>query len=115
MVYIKDLFKKLQQYDVGYLYVVKAGDYFKVGFATLPEQRIQLIKTDNALPVEVLCLKKVPYAKELEHAIHGWLITDGFRFRNEWYNYDEKIISNLLAEIETLTDNIKNEEILALL
>ena len=107
--FVKDLFRKLRENDVGYLYVVKVGENFKVGTSTLPEQRIQLIRTDNALPLEVLCIQKLPFVNEWEKLIHEWLRTDGYHVRGEWYKDSSGILELLLEEIESFPNGMRPE------
>lgn len=113
--YIQDLFKKIREWDIGYIYLVKAGDYFKVGTSTLPEQRIQLIRTDNPIETEVLYLGKTHSMNEVEKMVHDWLKEDGYHIRGEWFRYSEEIANLVIKELQSINSDVTNPEVLELL
>lgn len=86
--------------DVGYLYIVRCNNYYKIGISLLPEQRINLIKTDNYQPVETIAIYKSKDIKGLEEGLHEVLAEEGFHERGEWFKLNHKHIGVLLELIE---------------
>lgn len=84
----------------GYVYIVQCDEVFKIGVSTLPEQRINIIKTDNYKPIVVHGFWKVedPYGVEaFFHEEYG-----GVRVRGEWFmlNKNDVILAkNILNEL----------------
>lgn len=94
----------IQKYDIGYLYIVKTKEYMKIGISKMPEQRINLIKTDNPYQVDIVMVMKVPFVYESEQAFHKILKDKGYHVRGEWFEYNSNVVDYILA---VLFDNLE--------
>lgn len=102
-------FKKINKWDIGYIYIVKCMDFFKLGSASLPEQRIQLIKTDNPMNIEVLYVKKVFWMSRTERELHDFLKSKKYHHRGEWFKYGPKIVSEMINALEEYMESNQDE------
>jgi hypothetical protein len=86
----------IQKYDIGYLYIVKTKEHIKIGISKMPEQRINLIKTDNPYQVDVVMVMKVPFVYETEQNIHKQLKELGWHVRGEWFYHNENVVNEII-------------------
>ena len=82
--------------DPGYVYIIKEGarqlpeeGYIKIGKATDPAARRNLLQTGNARPIQLFCIWEVNDMTSAEEAFHqameGHKLTY-LRKRTEWFN-----------------------------
>ena len=95
-------------WDEGYIYIVECDDNYKIGISVLPEQRVSLIKTDNAKPVSLVYLKEVPFAEDGERRIHKDLRERGLHVRGEWFKLDGETLDEVIHFIENYADTVRN-------
>jgi len=89
-----------------YIYMVRCGDAFKLGVSALPEQRLQLIRTDNHEPTETIGMYQVDNAYQLEDTFHGVLKDAGLHIGGEWFNYDAEIVDVLIEALEANENDV---------
>jgi hypothetical protein len=65
--------KLINKYDIGYIYIVRVGEYIKIGISNMPEQRIALIRSDNPKSLEEILTVKIPLKYDTEQNIHKQL------------------------------------------
>ena len=89
----------------GFVYLVKCGGVCKLGYSVLPEQRIDLIRTDNSKPLEVLGIWEFVGAYEIERNVLDILYrdadNDGIQhIRGEWFKIPSKAIKELTKMLD---------------
>lgn len=74
-----------------FLYVIRCGDYFKVGRATNPDKRLGVIKSSSPYDVELLVVYDIPYPgiARAEETAHRLLAAH--HHRGEWFRCDQAI------------------------
>jgi hypothetical protein len=65
------------------IYVMKAGEFVKIGFSKYPDKRLKQIQTGNPVSVELLC--STPGFMRSEAEIHSFLRGAGLKMNGEWY------------------------------
>lgn len=70
-----------------HVYLVRSGNYIKIGIAIRVEDRLNGIQTGNPEKIELLFAQKHPYAGELEKGLHALFAEK--RYRGEWFSLDE--------------------------
>lgn len=82
----------------GYLYIIKSGEYYKIGKALKPKQRIKTYITENPNKITVILCEKVKDYTKTEKELHS-----KFKDKNhnrEWFNLDDKDINLIKDYIE---------------
>lgn len=71
-----------------YIYVMRCGEFLKIGMAADPRRRLESFQIGNPLPVEIAHKRLVSrwYAKHIESACHRALAAHAHR--NEWFRCD---------------------------
>lgn len=77
----------------GYVYVLKAGDRYKVGRSRNPERRLKQIQACSPVPVELVAAVLDENAAALEARMHA--IFEPHRAHGEWFELDEHFFSDL--------------------
>lgn len=67
----------------GYVYVLKAGPYYKIGRTTQFSQRIKTIELQMPFPVEIYAAQPSFNVERAEGAYHHWLQSN--RSNGEWF------------------------------
>lgn len=75
----------------GYVYLLKCGDHFKIGFSKTPRKRLRQLRTGSPLPITVEHQLKTPHFRAVEQQLH-------IHFRNkrgngEWFTLSEDDVS----------------------
>ena len=74
----------------GFIYIVRAGEYCKIGRTQSPKSRLKRYITENPLPVEIKLLIEIhDYCKAEESLLE---LLSEHRFRNEWFKLSEEDI-----------------------
>lgn len=73
-----------------FVYVIQAGDYFKVGIASSVESRIASMQTGNPHRIKLLRCWLTSEARDEEAQLHALLAA--YHFRGEWFNHDPQAI-----------------------
>lgn len=55
---------------VGYVYLFKCGNYYKIGFSKHPLKRRKQLSTGSPLPVEYVHMFWTPFCRQLESRLH---------------------------------------------
>lgn len=76
------------KYEIGYIYILKSLDLYKIGKSKDGEQRIKGYKTYNPHGIEVVLIARVKFYEHLEKKIHK--IFDKKRITGEWFRLDKK-------------------------
>lgn len=83
-----------------YVYLVKAGEYFKIGITNRVGDRLAAIQTCNPIEVELLHTKEVTNAGIVEKELHT-NYTD-FAVRGEWFKLSEIHVAEIINYINSL-------------
>ncbi len=83
-----------------YVYIVRAGDFIKIGYSGNVEQRIKILQSHN--PLECQLLYKITYdcedeAKLAEHNAH--VFASEYSVRGEWFVFDELFLVSIVTEL----------------
>lgn len=89
----------------GYIYLVGCGGIYKLGYSVLPEQRVNLIKSDNSKPIKVFGIWEFPRAYEFEQTLHKMMYddkdNDGFQHvRGEWFKIPHTVLKELVNALD---------------
>jgi len=93
------------------LYIIKVGEFCKIGITQNINARIKTIETYNPLNCELLFYEKIENSRGIEHFLHQKLKNKNIK--NEWFKLSKKdinsVIQNIveLTKIEYLTDRQK--------
>jgi len=85
----------------GYIYVVRSGEYYKVGRTSNLEQRMKTFRTTLPAGTELVFTIKVSDTRSAETEIHTSL--NESRINGEWFNLSESDIEYLM-EYPGITD-----------
>lgn len=90
-------------YSWSYIYLVRCGEFHKIGYAYNVASRFDSFKTSNPYDISLEFALKVPNAKKLEGILHEKYQSK--RYKREWFRLDGIDI----AEIKDLCQDIVNE------
>jgi hypothetical protein len=81
-----------------YLYVIQAGEHFKIGISANPRKRMRMIDTELFVDVELKCA--IPFdtrrdSEQEEASIQAEL--SEFHVKGEWFKLPYTSISNVIA------------------
>jgi hypothetical protein len=79
--------------DSGYVYVVKSGNYFKIGKTKSPKSRISSLQTGNPENIEPIYVIKCNNMSALETDLHRRFYNK--RIRGEWYALNSEDLKHL--------------------
>lgn len=75
----------------GYIYIVKAGELFKIGFSKTPRKRFRSFRTGSPVPLEIVFTMKTPYYKMVEKVLHDHFALK--RVHGEWFALTDRDIA----------------------
>lgn len=79
---------------VAYVYVIRAGEFIKVGIARNLAKRIDQMQTGCPYEIEVLrawpCSDPYAYERKLHHMLRA------YRYRGEWFKVSNEGVEHLL-------------------
>lgn len=73
--------------QAGWVYVVQADKYFKIGISKEPKKRIKTLGTEMPTPLTTIRLFETEDMKKLEEALHNVFAFK--RIKGEWFALDE--------------------------
>jgi len=82
--------------DTGYVYVLRCGDYVKVGIASNVTARVSSLQTGNPHPVELLMHWPSETPERDERILHRSL--ENYHHRGEWFHASAQVF-NILAGV----------------
>ncbi|MDP4225049.1 MAG: GIY-YIG nuclease family protein [Bacteroidota bacterium] len=86
---------------VGYIYIVKCHDYYKVGCASDLKGRIGNLQCGNPYMLEVVFYLQMPYYDVIEKTLHETLLNYNYpRIRGEWYLLGAKELDDVVGTIK---------------
>lgn len=80
-----------------HVYLMRCGDYVKVGISSDPEKRARFLQSTCPYQVEVIASFKVENPKEIEARMHERLIAH--RHRNEWFQLSDAQVGEISTEL----------------
>lgn len=81
--------------QMGYVYLIRNGEHFKIGMTSNPKSRIETYyRTETPHAYEVLAMSRCLDYKEQEKILHE--IFASKRFRGEWFSLDESELERAL-------------------
>ena len=86
----------------GFVYVVKGGGYYKIGYSKEPDRRIATLSTQPPFELEVIYLCGSHNARALEADLHG--LFKHARVRGEWFDLDDmdrEMLSDVMKTLGT--------------
>jgi hypothetical protein len=94
-------------YKPGYIYVLKSGPYYKIGYADNVEQRLKVIgnaaKPDDLTePIELLFSFETTSKMIAERTLHEFF--SRFRVKGEWFRLGDRHVESLRGFTETSVD-----------
>ena len=107
---IEEKFKKLKSvYNVGYLYLIKAGETnnYKIGLAKSIKRRLVSIQNGNHLKLKLVSWVKVSSVKKKEKTLHTKY--KDFNSLNEWFVFEE--IDSLINDFKYFRENTVLEQV----
>ena len=81
-----------------FVYVMKCGDFFKIGIAIELDNRLNQVQTGNPYIVSLVFALKHKQAEEIEKKLH--CIFNNKRERREWFKLDDKDLIFIREYIE---------------
>lgn len=79
------------------IYLIKAGDYTKIGIASDIDKRVRQLQTGNPLPLEVIFTCNVDNAKDIESKLH--IKYYKVRMVGEWFKLSDADIEEIKTSI----------------
>ena len=98
---LKNLLKK-ENDGIGNVYVIKAGDFYKIGRTSKPiQERIKALQTGCPYKIEPIAIYRGEHYKLLEIQLHVILKENGYNSFNEWYKIEnfEIFIDYLISKV----------------
>src|SRR5688572_21843324 len=83
----------------GYVYVLKCGEFYKIGFSKKPYRRARKLRTASPYPIEVVYTLKTPHYKMVERTLHRHF--DSKRIDREWFMVENEDLEYVLS-LDTL-------------
>lgn len=83
----------LEENAATYVYCIKAGSTFKIGYAKKPRQRLISMQTGSATKLEMMAMR--PGGEDAETAMHAAL--DKFWLRGEWFRLNPESLAVVRA------------------
>lgn len=83
--------------NLGYVYLIKMGDSYKIGISRNPEQRLKEF-TKLPYPLEQICMQKVNNYYIIEEELHNKFVDK--RKRGEWFDLNESDIDFIKSYLE---------------
>lgn len=71
----------------GYLYLLKCGGFYKIGFSATPRKRLRQLRTGSPVPIVVVHELKTAFYKNIEKDLHYKFAAK--RGQGEWFRLDD--------------------------
>jgi len=96
-----------RDYKAGYVYVIDAGEYIKIGFGVKPTQRLKDLQTGSPTKLKLLlCIKG---NTKLERDLHKKFAAH--RVEGEWFANKEQIINEIKNEYQFIAPEQLDERL----
>ena len=94
---IYPMFRKARKDRKGLIYIVKCGEYYKIGKSSAKNfsKRMSAYRTHNPFPIEIIKHTKVEDCDGLEELIH--MTFSCFNHQGEWYKLTDNALEALLS------------------
>jgi len=79
--------------NLGYIYVIKADKYYKIGKAEKPEQRVEAFITSCPFEIDIILFKLVKNYARVETLLHKKFKEK--KYRSEWFLLNQTDISKI--------------------
>ena len=87
----------------GYIYIVRAGQFYKIGMSANPKKRIEAINQGLPLDLEVIGTWPALSARDVEVELHEQC--KGRHAKGEWYRLTGQGVADLVAALQTIVHN----------
>jgi len=79
----------------GYVYLLKCGEYYKIGYSKKPYRRAKKLRTATPYPIEVVFTLRTPHYKHAEKTLH-------YRYRDkrrngEWFELSVDDVAEIMS------------------
>lgn len=78
----------------GFVYLMQAGDEYKIGWSAVPEKRAASLRQRKGQKAKLLCTIRSEYAVSLENALHQRFADK--RLDGEWFKLDKADVQSIL-------------------
>lgn len=103
----EDIYKSTGVLPIGYVYLIKSGDYYKIGVANDVLSRINELQIGNPIELGLMHALKVPDPYGVEKSLHNMYST--LRHRGEWFILNEEHVEWFRTELQKIVINSINE------
>ncbi len=97
---LSNKFKLVQKNDEGFIYIIKSGEYYKIGRAKDKDNRVKTYITENPKEIKLIFSHKVKNSKATERFLHQMFHKK--KFRNEWFSLNEEDIKIIISTLKFL-------------
>jgi hypothetical protein len=77
----------------GYIYLLKCGELYKIGFSLKPRKRLKQFRTGSPHPIELVHTLRTPHFKMLEQILHRRFAQK--RQTGEWFKLDPEDVEHI--------------------
>jgi hypothetical protein len=81
------------------LYLIKTGEFIKIGISQNIEKRIKSMETDNPHKIELLFYQKIENARKIESFLHKQL--KEHNVKNEWFKLNKRAINKIIQNMNS--------------
>lgn len=78
----------------GYVYLVRSGEYYKIGISAEPEKRIAGLQVGSPYPIETIHIQMSADYIGLERHLHA--VYSDYRVTGEWFSFDDEMIGTVI-------------------
>jgi DNA segregation ATPase FtsK/SpoIIIE-like protein len=90
---------------VKYIYLLKCGeDHYKIGIASSVERRVKELQTSNPNKIEVVSVKLIDKAEQLEQVVHRVLADYRLDGGKEWFKLTHEQVIGVLIRINQIPE-----------
>ncbi len=82
---------KKQPVWFGYLYLLKCGEFYKIGFSETPRKRVHSFRTGSPHPILLIHTLKTPHYKTVEKVLHRHFSEK--RHQGEWFRLTDEDVA----------------------
>lgn len=75
----------------GYVYLLKCGEFYKIGFSATPRKRLRQLRTGSPFPITVEHELRTSFYRDIERRLH--LRFEAKRGEGEWFKLDERDVA----------------------
>jgi hypothetical protein len=93
---------KLNWKERGYIYLLKDGDYYKIGKAKRPKDRLKTYRTENPRETQIILCEKVSDYTQTEKELLS--LFKSKNHKGEWFKLDSEDIDKIKKYISEVKD-----------